>query len=66
MRSQKGVRIRSFCDLPRRSDGICKKTRGTLRLTGDSYVTEFIGDAANVISNGCTLYVNGAALTGTK
>ena len=43
-----------------------KKCGGTLRLTGDSYVTEFIGDAANVISNGCTLYVNGAALTGTK
>ena len=35
-------------------------------LTGDSYVTEFYGDAANVISNGYTLYVNGAALTGTN
>ena len=35
-------------------------------LTGDSYVTEFSGDAANVISNGYTLYVNGAALTGTN
>ena len=35
-------------------------------LTGDSYVTEFNGDAANVISNGYTLYVNGVALTGTK
>ena len=38
----------------------------TWTLTGDSYVTEFNGDAANVISNGYTLYVNGAALTGTK
>ena len=38
----------------------------TWTLTGDSYVTEFNGDAVNVISNGFTLYVNGAALTGTK
>ena len=38
----------------------------TWTLTGDSYVTEFIGNAANVISNGYTLYVNGATLTGTK
>jgi hypothetical protein len=38
----------------------------TWTLTGDSYVTEFSGDAANVISNGYTLYVNGAALTGTN
>ena len=38
----------------------------TWTLTGDSYVTEFIGDAANVISNGYTLYVNGVALTGTN
>ncbi len=38
----------------------------TWTLTGDSYVTEFNGDAANVISNGYTLYVNGAALSGTK
>ncbi|MDO5133322.1 MAG: hypothetical protein Q4D81_10105 [Eubacteriales bacterium] len=37
----------------------------TWTLTGDSYVTEFNGDAANVISNGYTLYVNGTALTGT-
>ncbi len=35
-------------------------------LTGDSYVTEFNGNAANVISNGYTLYVNGAALTGIR
>ncbi len=35
-------------------------------LTGDSYVTEFSGDAGNVISNGYTLYVNGVALTGTN
>ena len=38
----------------------------TWTLTGDSYVTEFNGDAANVLSNGYTLYVDGAALTGTK
>ena len=38
----------------------------TWTLTGDSYVTEFNGDAANVISNGYTLYVNGTALSGTK
>ena len=41
-------------------------TSSTWTLTGDSYVTEFNGDAANVISNGYTLYVNGVALTGTK
>ena len=38
----------------------------TWTLTGDSYVSEFNGDASNVISNGYTLYVNGTALTGTK
>ena len=38
----------------------------TWTLTGDSYITEFSGDAANIISNGYTLYVNGVALTGTK
>ena len=38
----------------------------TWTLTGDSYVTEFNGDAANVISNGYTLYVNGVALSGTN
>ena len=38
----------------------------TWTLTGDSYITEFSGNAANVISNGYTLYVNGVALTGTK
>ena len=35
-------------------------------LTGDSYVSEFNGDASNVISNGYTLYVNGTALTGVN
>ena len=35
-------------------------------LTGDSYITEFNGDASNVITNGYTLYVNGVALTGTN
>lgn len=34
-------------------------------LTADTYVTEFNGDAANVINNGYTLYVNGVALEGT-
>ena len=38
----------------------------TWTLTADSYVTEFNGSAANVISNGFTLYVNGTALAGTK
>ena len=38
----------------------------TWTLTGDSYVTEFNGSAANVVSNGYTLYVNGVALTGTN
>ncbi len=35
-------------------------------LTGDSYVTEFNGNAENVVSNGYVLYVNGSALTGTN
>ena len=38
----------------------------TWTLTGDTYITSFSGNAANVISNGYTLYVNGTALTGTK
>ena len=38
----------------------------TWTLTADSYVTSFTGDAANVISGGYTLYVNGTALTGTN
>lgn len=38
----------------------------TWTLTGDSYVTSFNGNAANIISNGYTLYVNGVALTGTN
>ena len=38
----------------------------TWTLTGDTYITSFSGNAANVISNGYTLYVNGVALTGTK
>ncbi len=38
----------------------------TWTLTGDSYVSEFNGSAANVTSNGYTLYVNGVALTGTN
>ena len=38
----------------------------TWTLTADTYLTEFNGDAANIISNGYTLYVNGTALTGTN
>ncbi len=38
----------------------------TWTLTGDCYITEFSGDAANIISNGYTLYVDGVALSGTK
>ena len=38
----------------------------TWTLTGDSYITEFNGDAANIISNGYTVYVNGIALGGTN
>ncbi len=38
----------------------------TWTLTADSYVTDFTGDASNVISNGYKLYVNGTALTGTR
>ena len=38
----------------------------TWTLTADTYITSFDGDAANVIANGYTLYVNGTALTGTK
>ena len=34
----------------------------TWTLTADSYITEFHGDTANVISNGYTLYVGGIAL----
>ena len=35
-------------------------------LTGDTYISSFTGDAANIVSNGYTLYVDGVALTGTK
>ena len=38
----------------------------TWTLTADTYITSFEGDAANVISNGHTLYVNGTALAGTS
>lgn len=38
----------------------------TWSLSADSYVTEFNGNAANVISNGYTLYINGTALSGTN
>lgn len=35
-------------------------------LTADTYITDFTGDASQIISNGYTLYVNGVALEGTK
>ena len=38
----------------------------TWSLTADSYITSFSGDAADVTSNGYTLYVNGTALDGTN
>ena len=38
----------------------------TWTLSGDSWVTEFHGSAANVLANGHTLYVNGSALKGTR
>ena len=38
----------------------------TWTLTADSYVASFTGDASQVVSNGYTLYVNGAALEGTN
>ncbi len=38
----------------------------TWSLTADTSIAEFSGDAANVISNGYTLVVNGAALEGTN
>ncbi len=37
----------------------------TWTLTADTYISSFSGQAAHVISNGYTLYVNGTALTGT-
>ncbi len=38
----------------------------TWTLTADTWITSFEGDASNVISNGYTLYVDGAAISGTK
>ena len=35
-------------------------------LTADTHITSFIGDASRVITNGYTLYVNGAPLAGTN
>ncbi len=35
-------------------------------LTADTYITSFTGDASCVITNGYTLYVNGAPLAGTN
>lgn len=38
----------------------------TWTLTGDTYITSFSGNAANVHTNGYTLYVNGTTLSGTS
>ncbi|MBR1607570.1 MAG: hypothetical protein IJ664_07645, partial [Clostridia bacterium] len=38
----------------------------TWTLTADTAITSFSGNAENVISNGYTLYVDGAALAGTR
>ena len=38
----------------------------TWTLTGDTYIASFSGNAANVHTNGYTLYVNGTALSGTS
>ena len=38
----------------------------TWTLTADTYITSFEGNAGNVIGNGYTLYVNGAALKGIQ
>ena len=38
----------------------------TWTLTADTYISSFEGDAANVIGNGYTLYVNGIALEGIQ
>ena len=38
----------------------------TWTLTADTYITSFEGDVSNVIGNGYTLYVNGAALDGIQ
>lgn len=35
----------------------------TWTLTADSYISSFTGNAANIVLNGHTVYVNGAALT---
>jgi len=34
----------------------------TWTLTADSYITQFDGDMANVVTNGYTLHVNGVAM----
>jgi hypothetical protein len=36
----------------------------TWTLTADTWISEFSGNAANVIGNGYTLYVNGSVLEG--
>jgi hypothetical protein len=38
----------------------------TWKLTGDSYITEFDGDASGLDTNGHTLYVNGVAFDGAS
>lgn len=47
------------------TDALNGNEGGSRTLGADSYVTEFSGSAANVISSGhAFLYVNGMALTG--
>ncbi len=48
------------------SVSVTLESGSTWNLTADSNITEFNGDASNIISNGYTVYVNGVALTGTK
>ena len=38
----------------------------TWTLTADSYISSFVGNPENVLSNGFTLYVNGTVLTETQ
>lgn len=45
------------------SVGVTLEKGSTWNLTGDSYLTEFNGDAGGIITNGYTVYVNGKALT---
>ncbi|MCR4960968.1 MAG: hypothetical protein K6A74_05900 [Lachnospiraceae bacterium] len=48
------------------SVSVTLESGSTWNLTGDCYITEFTGNAGDIVSNGYTVYVNGTALTGTK